>query len=300
MEEGLTVIKPIEHVQEHRAHVPATRPVHLRRRLRRRVRPRIRLLPRIAAPPNNHRERKKHDPNHPRLHSSPHTPNIKPIPKQIRARNLARPIQNAIKRPGPDVELRRIEAVELIRVEPVAGQEHGEESHDPDVRREDLEEADDLAPPGGVFHEDDVGAVGADDGLGVDEAPGEAGAQKGQDHEADVRAVGHAAGRGVVVLTDRDPVVGRIIIINENLYEGGVFFFFFWCFWRDKDIYSQPTDDGAQVENHPEPRNVPALRLLGRIGHHNRPLRRPEHPRTDAQNGTRENDKPFVRIVVVT
>ena len=76
--------------------------------------------------------------------------------------------------------------------------------------------------------------------------------------------------------------------------------FCFLAFGEMKDIYSQPTDDGAQVENHPEPRNVPALRLLGWIGHHNRPLRRPKHPRTDAQNDARENDEALVRIVVVT
>ena len=39
-----------------------------------------------------------------------------------------------------------------------------------------------------------MGAVRANYGFGIDECPGQAGADEGQDHEADVGAVGYIAG----------------------------------------------------------------------------------------------------------
>ena len=178
---GLTIIEAIKHIQEHRPHVPAARPVQFRRRLRRRIRPRITLLPRIPASPNDHRNNQQHAPNHPRPHAPPQALDIQPIAKDIGSDNLARPIEDAIERPSPDVELRVIETVKLVRGEPVARQEHWKEADDPDIGLQHFDEAEEFAFPGGVFHEDDVGAVGADDGLGVDERPGEAGAHEGED-----------------------------------------------------------------------------------------------------------------------
>ena len=117
---GLTIIEAIKHIQKHRPDVSATRPVHFRRRLRRRVRPRISLLPRIPASPDNHRNRKQHAQNHLRPHTPPHALDIQPIAKNIRSDDLTRPVEDTIERPGPNIEFRAVETIELVRVEPIA------------------------------------------------------------------------------------------------------------------------------------------------------------------------------------
>lgn len=129
----LTIVKAVEHVQEHRTHVSGTRPVHLRSRLGRRIRPRVPFLPRVAAAPYHHRDHKQHAPYHPGPHTPSQTLDIQPVTEHVSSDDLARPVKDAVERSGPDVELCGIEVVELVGVEPIAGQEHGEEADDPDV-----------------------------------------------------------------------------------------------------------------------------------------------------------------------
>lgn len=92
----------------------------------------------------------------------------------------------------------------MVRIKPIACDEHGEEEDDPDVRLENFPEADEFAAPGWVFHEDYVRAVGANNVVGVYKGPGKAGAEEGEDHEANVGAVGDVAGGRVDVFTQRN------------------------------------------------------------------------------------------------
>ena len=202
---GNTIVEAIEHVKEHRSNISMSCPIILHVSVQARLRPRVPLLPRITAPPNHHRKHKQHSPSKLRSHRASQAPKIKHIPKDICANNLTSPIKHIVERSGPDVELGAVKAVKLVRVKPVAGDEHGEEEDDPDVRLENFPEAEQFAAPGWVFHEDYMRAVRANNVVGVYKGPGKAGAEEGEDHEANVGAVGDVACGRVDVFAQRNP-----------------------------------------------------------------------------------------------
>lgn len=61
----------------------------------------------------------------------------------------------------------------------------------------------------------------------------------------------------------------------------------------------QAANDGAQVENDPEQRNVSSLGLLAGVGHHDDALGRPQTSSASAQKSTGKDNKPIVLSVVV-
>lgn len=61
----------------------------------------------------------------------------------------------------------------------------------------------------------------------------------------------------------------------------------------------QRADNGAQVEDDPEPRNIFTLILLGRVRHHNGSLGAPQKTSADTQESTSEDEETVVLGVVV-
>ena len=171
--------------------------------------------------------------------------------------DLRKPVEQVVEGAGAGVEVRRVHVVVLVGVEDVGGEEHGEEQQDPGLLEESVPEAADLAVPRRVLHEDDLGVVLADDLVSLDEAKGQAGADDHENDEGDVGAVGDCSLLLVDVLGERD--------------EGA--------------------NDGAQVEDDPEPRNVAALAVLGRVRHHDGSLGSPEQTRADTEEGAGEDDE---------
>jgi len=55
---------------------------------------------------------------------------VKCVPEDERAENLTGPVKCIIQRSRSNIEHRQIHAIELVRIEPVAGEEHGEEQDD--------------------------------------------------------------------------------------------------------------------------------------------------------------------------
>jgi hypothetical protein len=147
-----------------------------------------RILPLKSIPTTPHHKRKHHH-SRPRRLRPCRPPNIRRIkrkPKQRRTKHLRNPIQRVIQRARALIEPREIDVVELVRVKPIRGKEHREQKDDVRVAPESFPETEDLGFPGGVLHEDDAGAVAAHDVFGVDECPGETGAEESEDQERDV------------------------------------------------------------------------------------------------------------------
>ena len=184
-----TVIEAVENIEKHGPDVAGRRPILAHGVFGRGLGAGVLLLPRVSPAPDDKGEAEENRPHDLRLQAAPHALHVQGVAEDEGAPDLAEPVEHAVEGAGADVELGRVEVVELVGVEPVAGEEHGKEEDDPGVGPEDLVQADDLALPGRVLHEDDVGAVAADDVAGVDEGPGEAGADEGEDHEADVGSV---------------------------------------------------------------------------------------------------------------
>jgi hypothetical protein len=77
----------------------------------------------------------------------------------------------------------------VVRVEPVGSKEHGEQEDNVDIRPQCLDQAEELRFPRGVFHDNNLGAIGTDDIPSVDEGPGKSGTNDGQDQESDIGAI---------------------------------------------------------------------------------------------------------------
>jgi hypothetical protein len=55
---------------------------------------------------------------------------VKCIPEDKRTEDLTGPVECIIQCPRPDVELGQIYVIELVRIGPIAGEEHGKEQDD--------------------------------------------------------------------------------------------------------------------------------------------------------------------------
>lgn len=159
-----------------------------------------------------------------------------------------------------------VHVVELIGVEDVGGEKHGEQQDDPGCQGDSLDQSLDLCLPAGVLHQDDLAAVVANDAPGIAEQKGESSADEHEHNEADV---------GPVV--DRGGAY-RIDILAER---------------------HQRPDDGSEIEDDPEPGYVPPLLVFGRIAHHDGSLGRPQQTGADTEERSRKDDESAVLVVIV-
>lgn len=122
---------------------------------------------RIASTPNNKRQRKQDHKRTSRTHSTRHALDVQQRTPYGRGSNLRKPIQETIQGFGARVKVRTVHGVELVRVEPIRGKEHGEEEEDKGLEFECLVKTQEFALPGWVLHEDDTGSVLADNVVGI-------------------------------------------------------------------------------------------------------------------------------------
>ena len=156
--------------------------------------------------------------------------------------DLGEPVEQAVEGAATDAEAGAVDGVLLVDVEPVGDEEHGEEQQDVGLEAQGLVQAVQLGHQGGVLHDDDAGAVLADDVLGVGEEQGKAGADEHEHDEADVGAVLDGGGLVVDVGAEGD----------------------------------QGAEHGAHVEDGPEPGEVVALLVLLGVRDHDGSLGGPE------------------------
>ncbi|TKW55711.1 hypothetical protein CTA1_9858 [Colletotrichum tanaceti] len=227
---------------------------------------RLLALPGVAAAPDGHGQDEEGDVRGLCAHAAAQAGEVEGVAHDEGAEDLGGPVEQVVEGAGAGVEVRGVHVVGLVGVEDVGGEEHGEEQDDPGVLGEGVPEAAELGLPRGVPHDDDAGAVVADDAGGVAHEEGEEGAEHHEDDEGGVGAVGDGAAGGLV----------------DVLAEG-----------------DEGADDGAEVEDHPEPRDVAALLVLGRVGHHDGALAGPEQAGADAEEGAGEDDEALVLVVGV-
>lgn len=129
---------------------------------------------------------------------------IKRLAKADGTDHLAKPVEQIVEGTCADVEIGPVDAVELVSVEPVAGQEHGEHEDDVVIGAYGFQEAFELGLPGRVLDCDDSRSVFAYDVLGFCYGPSENEADCHENHEGDVGGVVDLAFVGVQVLTEGD------------------------------------------------------------------------------------------------
>lgn len=152
-----------------------------------------------ATAPDSHCQGEQGSPSNFALGRTREGSKIKAIAKERCSKDLASPIQDVVESLGASVEIRTVDIIELVGVEPVRGEEHWEKRDNPGVLEKSLDKAQELRAPGWVLHDDDLGAISADDVARVNEEPGKNASQEGEDEKADVGAI---ADIGVAVCVD--------------------------------------------------------------------------------------------------
>lgn len=223
------------------------------------------LLPGVTSAPDAHGEDKEEDERDSSTLGASEALHVEEVTVDDGADDLRKPVQEVVEGSGANGEVGAVEVVHLVGVEDVGGEEHGEEQENNGLLGKSLPETEKLSRPGGVLHQDDLGAVFANDTVTVDKEHGNNSASEHKNDEGNVGAVVDRGGtRAVDGLGKRD----------------------------------QSANDGTKVEDDPEERNVLALVFLGRVGHHNSTLGAPQKTSADTEESTGKDDEALVVSVV--
>jgi len=93
----------------------------------------------IPTTPDGHCHEEEDHKSHLGPDSPPESLEVKSIAKDVGADNLSSPIKGVVQGSSSDIELGKVDIVKLVGIEPVAGQEHGEEGDNIVVGAEALE-----------------------------------------------------------------------------------------------------------------------------------------------------------------
>ena len=255
-----SIVESVEEVQEHRSNIfSAIGPVKLLDH----GRTGVRLLEGIAAAPDDEGEAEKDNPGDLGSRGAANLAHIEQHTPDGGSNDLGEPVEQAIQSTGADAEVEAIDGILLVDVEPVGNEEHGEEQDDEGLESQRFPETLELRHESGVLHDDDAGAVLADDVLGIAQEESQSGAEEHQDDKADVGAI-----------SDR-----RSIVVEVGA-EG-----------------DQTTEHGAHVEDGPEPSKVAALLVLIGVGDHDGALGSPQKTSADTEEDTGEQREAIVSAV---
>lgn len=213
-----SVGEAIEHVQDKGSCKPGVAPIFLGiQKLRRNAidtGPRLNGLGPLAgvgslelvtAAPHNHDQGKKRSPCNLGAHCAADALKVEGEAKDVGTDNLHRVVNHTIERAGSSVKVGSVDLGEVVGVEPVGGQEHGEQGQDIRVSEEGLPEAHDFRGPRWVLHDNDLGAILTNDVLCIDEGPGEGSTDQGEDQETNIGAIADSdGGCAVDALTEGD------------------------------------------------------------------------------------------------
>ena len=104
----------------------------------------VRLLEGIATTPCDHSQEKQSHKSALGTCCPSHWADIKQIANDIGSNNLHTPVQDVVKAPGSKIEIRQVDGVEMVGVEPVASKEQREEANDVGIGLEGFEQTEDL------------------------------------------------------------------------------------------------------------------------------------------------------------
>lgn len=188
------IVETVEHIQEHGTDVTSVLEVNTDKALDR-GNPALGLLglPSITTTPDDHGDEEKRAQCTLGSRRTAKTSNVKGESKYESTDDLRDPVESVVQRTSTGVEVSSVHAVKLVGVEPVGSEEHGEQEDDVRVVRKSLPETDELRLPGGVLHEDDLGAVLTDDLAGVAEAERQEGTAEHENDEPDVGPIAHSS-----------------------------------------------------------------------------------------------------------
>ena len=157
------VVPAVEHVQKHRPDIARGRPVGGLKILGRDSFARVFLLPLVAPAPDNHSQGEHKAKSSLGAHTATESLEVKQWSDDDGGDDLRKPVQESVERLGAGAEVRAVDGVLLVGVEPVGGPEHGEQQDDVRLGADSCPQADDLGLPAGVLLEDDTRPVPPDD-----------------------------------------------------------------------------------------------------------------------------------------
>lgn len=179
--------------------------------------------------------------------------------------DLSEPVEHGVHVTGALGEVEAVDSVELVRVDPVGGEEHGNESQHAPV----LEESEDrleLGDGARVLDLDDMRAISTDDLVGGQQENRDEGSEGHDNHVSDVRGSGSTTG---------------LVVAPLNAERNDV------------------TEDTTAVEDGPEDGEVLALLVLSGVTHHDGTLSAPQPTSTNTeQAGGDDNEGDRVNVVV--
>lgn len=255
----------VEHEQEHGTNITTVSPVELDIVFGTGFLSGVLFLEVVAASPNDKSGDEEGDDGGFGLCATGESFRVKANTENPGTENLREIVEDAVEGTCSDIELGQVHTLEVIGVEPVAGEEHGEQKNDVPIRNKDGHHAGEFGFPGGVLHHDDLGAIVTSDKARVAEKGGEGKTQGHEDDETDIGAIVDLVGLGMDVLGQRN----------------------------------QTANNGAQIEDHPESGDVATLGLLWWIGHHDGALGRPQETGAHTEEGTGKDEETGILIVVV-
>lgn len=103
--------------------------------------------------------------------------------------DLGEVVEKVVQGLGAGVEVSTVDTVLLVGCEPIGGPEHGEQENDHGFVSNGLPKTNELGLPTWVFHQNDLGSIGADNIIGVAEKQGEACPEEHKNDEGNVSAV---------------------------------------------------------------------------------------------------------------
>ena len=139
-----SIVEAVEHVEEHRANITVGLEVKNLIRVCLDGLAGVALLECISPTPDNHSDDQKHHQGDLCAHCAAEAWKVEGISEDQRAEDLARPVQYIVQSACTCVEFGEVKVLEVVGVEPIAGEEHGEEEQDVPVGFESFEETIDL------------------------------------------------------------------------------------------------------------------------------------------------------------
>lgn len=115
-------------------------------------------------------------------------------PEREEAEDLHRPVDDAVEGPHVHVEVREVEVVAQLRVEPVGAEGHREQENRKAIRPQNLINAHGLGLPRRTLHRDHPEAVFADDSAGGNHRQARDGAAEHENGNRNVGAVDNGRG----------------------------------------------------------------------------------------------------------
>lgn len=204
-----SIVETVEEVEEHGADETRVSPVLGLPVGSAGILSRVLLLKGIAAAPDDEGESEEDTPGQLGTDGTAEQGDIQEETPDTSGDDLCKIVEETVEGVGAGAEEGAVDGVLLVRGEPVRGEEHGEEEDDERLEAERLPQAQELAGPARVLHENDTAAILSHDVVGIAEHKGEDGTETHQDDEANVSTISDVVLSGVVDVLAKRNLYGR-------------------------------------------------------------------------------------------